>query len=231
MKSPLTTHAQTPPSYKALGDTKAVEEMPLELQSWWMRTHFLGFFCGGTTFILGTLCYFYPEWEEGGLYADMLYTLGSCGFLYVDVLEFFTFTDDFLLRCNITMSATGSTFYVIGSVGFLPVFFNESATCGELGFIAGSAFIGVSQSWKVLRLSRSSLRGGPCASKDTLTAIGVEAGAMIGAFCFLLGTIMFAHGPVEGAFYQLILTIWVWGSCAFTMGSFFLGYRHFLMGV
>jgi hypothetical protein len=159
-----------------------------------------------------------------------LYTLGSCGFLYVDVLEFFTFTDDFWLRCNITMSATGSTFYVIGSIGFLPMFFKESAACGEFGFIAGSAFIGVSQAWKVLRLSY-----GTCGSKDTLTAIGVEAGAMIGAYCFLVGTLMFAHGPLEGPFYQLILTIWVWGSCAFTTGSLFLAYRvdnrHFVMGV
>ena len=38
--------------------------------------------------------------------------------------------------------------------GFLPVFFNDSTTCGEMGFVLGSAFIGVSQSWKVRFLER-----------------------------------------------------------------------------
>lgn len=85
--------------------------------------------------------------------AGILYTLGSVGFLYVDILEFFTFTDDNWISANIVMSAIGSTFYVIGSVGFLPVFFEVSMTTGLLGFIVGSALIGLSQTWKVLRLS------------------------------------------------------------------------------
>ena len=115
-------------------------------------THFLAFFVGGTTFIAGTACYYYPDWSEGGLAAGVLYTVrgwawhglsllimamldpltrfrvllngscwcfwhfavvaaqvGSLGFLYVDVLEFFTFTDDAWLRANIAMSAVGST--------------------------------------------------------------------------------------------------------------------------
>ena len=55
----------------------------------------------------GTACYFYPNWESGGLYAGILYTLGSCGFLYVDILEFFTFTEEGWLRINIFLSATG----------------------------------------------------------------------------------------------------------------------------
>jgi hypothetical protein len=53
MKAHLKTHTQTLPTYKTLGDTKAVEYTPLERQTWWMVTHFMGFFSGGTTFILG----------------------------------------------------------------------------------------------------------------------------------------------------------------------------------
>ena len=36
-----------------------------------------------------------------------LYTVGSLGFLLVDVMEFFTFTSVFLLRLNIACSMTG----------------------------------------------------------------------------------------------------------------------------
>ena len=41
------------PTYKAVGDDQISASKPLELQSWWMITHFLGFFSGGITFILG----------------------------------------------------------------------------------------------------------------------------------------------------------------------------------
>ena len=43
------------------------------------------------------------------------------------------------------------------------------------------------------------------------------------AWCFFVGTIMYVHGPLEGGFFELILQIWVAGSCAFTLGSLFLG--------
>ena len=71
--------------------------------------------------------------------------------------------------------------------------------------------------------------GGPCGSLDTMTAIGVEAGAMLGALGFLVGTIMFAVGDPVGAYYKDILLFWMFGSSAFTTGSLFLGYRHFKM--
>jgi len=94
-------------------DSGEATAVPLWLQTWWIVTHFLGFFTGGTTFIAGTLCYYYPDWHAGALVAGVLYTVGSFGFLYVDVLEFFTFTEDAWLRTNIAMSAFGSTWYVI----------------------------------------------------------------------------------------------------------------------
>ena len=89
--------------------TKA--SVPWEDQGWWRITHAFAFFLGGSTFVFGTSCYFYPDWEAGGEVAGWLYTLGSCGFLYVDVLEYFTFTDDLWLRRNISMSAMGSFWY------------------------------------------------------------------------------------------------------------------------
>jgi hypothetical protein len=212
------------PLIKADDAVKAVE--PLWLKKWWRVTHFLGFFIGGMTFIFGTLCYYFPKWTDGAFDAAFLYTLGSVGFLYVDLLEFFTFTDDGWMRANIAMSAVGSTFYVIGSVGFFPAIFNASMTCGLVGFIVGSACIGASQTWKILRLSRE--EGGI----NTSTQVGVEGGAMIGGYSFLVGTAMFASGkPLEGAWFEAILAIWLVGSFGFTIGSIFVWYRHFMMGV
>ena len=43
----------------------------LEDQAWWRLTHSLAFFLGGSTFILGTLCYFYPDWAEGAEYGNV----------------------------------------------------------------------------------------------------------------------------------------------------------------
>ena len=196
---------------------------------WWKATHACGFFVGGTTFIAGTACYFYPAWEAGALVAGILYTVGSCGFLYVDVLEYFTYTDEPWLRTNISCSAIGSLLYVIGSIGYIPAVYAMTALIGEYGFIFGSLFIGCSQTWKVCRLSL--VDGGACGTLPTITAIGVEAGAGIGAWCFFVGTIMYVHGPLMGAFYDHILWVWICGSIAFTVGSLFLSYRHFIMGL
>ena len=69
-------------------------------------------------------------------------------------------------------------------------------------------------------------------SVGTATQVGVEGGAMIGGYCFLVGTVMFASGkPLEGAWFETILAIWLVGSIGFTIGSIFLWYRHFVMGV
>jgi hypothetical protein len=121
------------PSYIAVES----EPIPQELQGrlWWRISHFVGFFTGGFTFILGTLCYYYPNWEAGAFVAAVLYTVGSCGFLYVDVLEYFTFTENKWLRLNILFSAAGSFLYVVGSMGFLPVVYNSTPFFGESGFI------------------------------------------------------------------------------------------------
>eukprot|EP01041_Mallomonas_annulata_P003270 gene3270-6473_t len=208
------------------------KENPIELHPLWQSIHFLGFFTGGTTFILGTSCYYYPDWAAGGWIAGWLYIIGSIGFLSVDVLEFFTFTEEFWLRLNISMSAFGSSLYIAGSVGFLPSIFDVSETLGTMGFIFGSLFIGLSQCWKVHRIGSNSSNfkfSSLISSKDLFTQTGVEASAGLGAWCFFIGTIMFVQGPLEGSWYESILFLWMCGSTFFTMGSLFLFYRHAIM--
>ena len=74
------------------------------------------------------------------------------------------------------------------------------------------------------------------------TAVGVEASAGAGAWFFLIGTLLWvdespdfdgegvgAHGG--GFSPDTILQVWMVGSFAFMLGSLFLGYRHFVLGL
>ena len=132
---------------------------------------------GGTSFIAGTACLCYSDWVQGPLASALLYICGSFGFLLVDVMEFFTFTEDKLLRLNILMSVSGSTAYVIGSVGFLPLVSAITPSFGIWGFIIGSVLIGVSQLWKTHRIGSAEGEFSAAAlwsSLDALTQVGVE---------------------------------------------------------
>lgn len=79
---------------------------------------------------------------------------------------------------------------MIRSAGFLPDIYEISCLYGILGFIVGSFFIGVSQSWKLARISRTSV-GGLFGSLGTSTAAGVEGGACLGAWGFFFGTCLY----------------------------------------
>lgn len=49
----------------------------------WKFLHVFNFALGGTTFIAGTSCLFFPEWELAGNVSAILYIIGSVGFLGV----------------------------------------------------------------------------------------------------------------------------------------------------
>lgn len=205
---------------------------PVQDTTWWRILHAIGFATGGLTFIVGTALYFAPPSDAIEILAAALYIIGSLGFLTVDVMEFYTPDYKVLpLRYNIAMSATGSFFYVLGSIGYLPSILAQTEALGVWGFIVGSFLIGCSQAWKVTRLSqgkdgRYSLRT-ILGSSDIFTAAGVEAGAGMGAWLFFAGT---AFQDANGAF-DSVLWMWLAGSVAFTSGAAFLAYRHFVMGI
>ena len=200
----------------------------------WRAVHAAAFALGGTTFIAGTACLYPPPTDALNDAAAALYTAGSLGFLVVDVLEFCTFTDAPLLRANIALSAAGSALYVLGSVGFFPIVATWSPSLGVAGFIGGSALIAVSQTWKTARLScdaESGRASGATLLRVAGSAAGVEASAGLGATCFLVGTAMYAVGPLAGTWLATILAIWVAGSVFFTVGAGFLAFRHFWLCV
>lgn len=205
---------------------------PVQDTAWWRAVHAAGFATGGLTFIAGTALYWLPPTDAIDALAAALYTLGSVGFLTVDVMEFFTPAfRGCPLRANIAMSAVGSSFYVGGSVGYFPSLLAAAPAVGPWGFVVGSAAIAASQTWKVARLSQDpgggySLRH-VLRSRDVGTAVGVEFGACVGAALFLVGT----AGQLAGWDAAPVLWTWLAGSVAFTAGAAFLAWRHFVMGV
>ncbi|KAI8473069.1 MAG: hypothetical protein J3K34DRAFT_412100 [Monoraphidium minutum] len=199
----------------------------------WQALHAFAFILGGTTFIAGTLALFYPGHD---FLSALLYTIGSCGFLFVDVQEWFTFSGA-VLRTNILLSVTGSALYVVGSVGFLPAVAAAAPRMGVWGFVLGSAFIGWSQLWKTHRIGGGEHESGfsfkALTTLDAATAAGVELSAGIGALHFLFGTLLFDAGPLDGPGSVLARVLWIWtaGSVWFTAGGLFLAARHFAMKV
>jgi hypothetical protein len=194
----------TPPT--ALHDTLA-----------WRALHCFSFLLGGVTFIGGTVALYYTS-PAAGLASAILYTVGSLGFLAVDVQEFLTFRSSSCnLRANIGASACGSSAYVLGSVFFIPSLLSSCPNVGAVGFEVGSGVIAISQSAKVARL---------LFERSALSAIMVEAGACVGAIFFLVGTLLLPTAPLP-----TVLALWLAGSGGFTIGGLALGFRHFLLGV
>jgi hypothetical protein len=198
---------------------------------WWRVVHAFAFVLGGATFVAGSACYFVPSWADGGVFAGVVYTIGSLGFLTVDLLEFFTFTRPRLLRLNIAASAIGSLCYVIGSLFFVPVLAAAvvgGPLVGNWGFILGSWFIGCSQMFKVGRI----VRDRTASSSDRATAVGVEGGAGVGAWCFFVGTLLYNYGAEDNSDNLIaVFALWLVGSIAFLIGGVFLTFRHAVMGL
>jgi len=199
------------------GDVSASSGAPVEDSPLWRAFHAGNFLLGGVTFFAGTLALFSPT--AGAAIASVaLYTIGSIGFLSVDVQEFFTFTRAPLdLRANIAASATGSAFYVAGSVCFAPAIVATAPSAGALGFIVGSAVIASSQLAKVARLAHA---------RADASAVAVEACAGVGAALFLAGTLVLPTAPLT-----VVLVVWLAGSLSFTAGGVALAFRHFWLCV
>jgi hypothetical protein len=152
---------------------------PCRFSRLWRVVHAADFLLGGTTFIAGTVLLFAPvaaalPAPPGGAEAASaaVYTLGSLGFLAVDLQELASYSrrEEALLRANIACSATGSALYVVGSLGYAPALAALCPQLGSAGFIGGSALIFASQLWKLARIAG-----------DWRRARAAEAGALAAA--------------------------------------------------
>jgi hypothetical protein len=190
----------------------------------WRTFHAFSFCIGGISFIIGTALLFPAPTYTLSLSSAVIYTIGSLGFLFVDLQEFVTFTEDMILRFNISLSATGSLAYVIGSIGYIPSLQSISPLLGIWGFIIGSAFIFFSQVWKLYRI-------GLPINKDALTALLVEGGACIGGLLFLIGSLLVILIPNDANSGFWVLITWLIGSISFSFGGVSLSYRHFILNL
>jgi hypothetical protein len=96
---------------------------------------------------------FFPFFNAGTASA-WFYTIGSLTFLLADITEWLHYTKTHCpfpaLTANFLVSVTGSAFYLVGSMEFLP--FIDNAYMGYVYFIVGSSFIVISQTWKEWRV-------------------------------------------------------------------------------
>ena len=193
-------------------------------RSWWRAAHAASYFIGAASFIAGSGLAYYRNNYEDTVWVGIFYLVGSFGFLAFDSLEYFAFKNR---RNNIAISIAGSACYVVGSIGFFPYFddgsskYDGSDALGVYGYLIGSFFIVISQSWKLWSISNT--YGGLLSGVDNNTWALVEIGTAIGGLGYLVGTAIVA---AEGWFNEAV-TWWLAGSIGFQLGSFVILYRHF----
>jgi len=205
------------------------DEAPVQHSPLWYITLCLAYFIGGTTFILGTSCYFDKNWHDGGEIGSVLFIIGSVSFLIADTMEIVASSDDVWIRLNLSLSVIGSIFYVMGSIGFIPSIFNQKEILGATGFIIGSILIGSSQIWKVIRTGtendKFSFQSLCTDGMWMITSVDICIG--LGGWLFFIGSVMFISGPLEGPWYESVLFIWMIGSIYYTIGALFLCYASY----
>jgi hypothetical protein len=120
-------------------------------------THFIAYLCGGVFFVAGSACYYWPTSHTADLLGAIFYILGSLGLLTVDVMEFLSANspDESSLRTNIAVSVLGSFCYLAGSIGYLPSVEAHTYMLEIWGYILGSALIVISETAKVVKLTKA----------------------------------------------------------------------------
>jgi len=208
-------------------------------KTWWKSLVPLTLLAASVTFVGGTALLFAPGTYRTGATAGWLFTMGSLGFLLVDIFKCVIFKGDSEDLSILAGKTFGAFSYFVGSIGYIPPMpWDSNYQMGIQGFIWGSIFMGVSHFWKIHRLC-SNGHHGPGFSlaniKDRVevtSAVLVELALGIGAWCFLAGTIMYWVAHVPGStLYLWTLIIWEIGSVLFFGGGCLLTYRYFGMGL
>jgi hypothetical protein len=133
---------------------------------------------------------------------------------------------------NFFMSACGSALYLAGSILFIPTFAKELLV-GEWLFIIGSAFIYISQAWKVYRAActhptdRFNRQCRLSNLFNDIPALGVDGFAGIGGVFYFFGTIFFLPQFNQTDFEaNRAAILFICGGTCFTLSGLFLQYRH-----
>lgn len=169
--------------------------------------------------------------------AGWLFTVGSFFFLVADLMEWNHYRPACLssrlcggtwnLGFNFLLSATGSLFYLLGSIYFIPSVAN--LFYGELYFIIGSAIIALSQAWKCYRTCTTPPTRPACANiKEDLLGFIVDLFAGLGGLFYLIGTAIYCKSPApEDRYYVLAIVWWILGGAAFFISAMAMQKRYF----
>lgn len=155
------------------------EKYPQPLTLEWRIKHSVAYIIGGTTFVLGSVCYL-PNFSHY-LFGFYFFTIGSVAFLFADCYEWSKnnhvgccldrkYEIDYEKQIdpkfqpktsligkyqraengiNFGYSAFGSFLYLVGSILFMPEL--NTIYIGTIVFIIGSFIIFTSQTWKLYR--------------------------------------------------------------------------------
>lgn len=244
---------------RSLCDSRGIFPVPLTLA--WRLTHSFAYLLGGSTFLVGSLQYF-PSYNNLVL-GGWLFTIGSAGFLFADAFEWWTnnrvgcfaykdfeasyessvgerFGDK--TTCwgrwkraengvNFFSSMTGSLLYLIGSILFIPSL--NQIVEGTYIFIYGSAFIFLSQSWKVYRAATYNE-----SPRDVTFRVSnlchdwpgffVDAFAGIGGLAYFIGSFLFL--PQYDLTDEDTINAATWftvGGACFLLSGLFILYRYY----
>lgn len=133
---------------------------------------------------------------------------------------------------NVCVSIIGSALYLAGSILFLPTYADDLVV-GEWLFIAGSAFIFVSQAWKVFRTgcrnvsNRLDRRFRFSNIFKNFIVVLADSFAGFGGVFYFVGTILFLPqlNTSETVGYRAAV-LFTCGGVSFTMGGIFLNIYH-----
>jgi len=200
----------------------------------------------GVAFCAGTACYYAPNWRPGPLVAAVLYTTGASLFLILDLYDWRQACQPPARACrhsvdqeqaraggaeraNRALSVLGTALYVLGSVAYTPVVYAAVPAVGNWSYAIGSVFVGSSQLWKARRATIAA----PKLTGEAIADIGAELSAALGAWCWLIGALIFASGAhaTAASLYWASLGVWMAGSLLFTAVGFIAACRPALARV
>lgn len=130
-------------------------QTPLLNSATWKMWHGGNHMFGDICFVFGSFALFpfLSTFINTAAVSAWFYTIGSVNIFIAEITEWIHFTSleyPYLwISINFFLSVIGSILYLIGSIVFLPMF--AKIDLGNLLFIIGSAFIFVSQIWKLAR--------------------------------------------------------------------------------
>lgn len=212
------------------------------------KTHFalralmtIQFLMGGVLFVGGSICYLYPLWVPGGITGALMYAIGSALYMLLDAKDwFFSWWQRWWMTVNYTFAVWGTMLFTAGSIGYLPSILEVNADFGPWAFIAGGICVGISQTWKLFRITCrdfddrlffqtfSARRW--FESMDNFTLAGIEFTCAVGGWFFVFSTLMYEYGNIDDEdFYMQVARLWTAGSVFFLISGLFACYRCFIM--